>query len=164
MFIRKAENKDAEQFLSMLKQLDKETKFMLYEPEERTTSIEETKARLENSEKSGSVIFVAEVNGEIAGFISASRGFARRVNHSAYIVMGILAGYSGRGIGKALFEGLEKWAINSGITRLELTVMMHNEKAINLYKKMGFEIEGLKKHSLIVDNQYVDEYYMGKLL
>ena len=27
---------------------------------------------------------------------------------------------------------------------LELTVMAHNERAIRLYKKMGFEIEGIK--------------------
>jgi hypothetical protein len=29
---------------------------------------------------------------------------------------------------------------------------------------MGFEIEGVKKHSLLVDGAFVDEYYMGKLL
>ena len=42
--------------------------------------------------------------------------------------------------------------------------MVHNERAIRLYKKMGFEIEGTKKHSLFVNGQYVDEYYMAKIL
>jgi RimJ/RimL family protein N-acetyltransferase len=40
--------------------------------------------------------------------------------------------------------------------------MVHNERAIALYKKMGFEIEGTKKRSMRIDGQYVDEYYMAK--
>lgn len=59
---------------------------------------------------------------------------------------------------------MEKWALENTITRLELTVMTHNERAVRLYKKMGFKIEGLKEKSLIVDGKYVDEYYMGKIL
>jgi RimJ/RimL family protein N-acetyltransferase len=42
--------------------------------------------------------------------------------------------------------------------------MAHNERAIRLYKKMGFEIEGTKKHSLLISGSYVDEYYMAKLI
>jgi lipid II:glycine glycyltransferase (peptidoglycan interpeptide bridge formation enzyme) len=37
------------------------------------------------------------------------------------------------------------WAIERGFHRLELTVNTHNERAIRLYKKMGFEVEGVKK-------------------
>jgi len=50
------------------------------------------------------------------------------------------------------------------VHRLELTVMVHNERAIRLYKKMGFEIEGTKKHSLLISGSYVDEYHMAKLI
>lgn len=42
--------------------------------------------------------------------------------------------------------------------------MTHNLAGIALYKKMGFEIEGRKRHSLRVNGAYVDEYYMSKLL
>jgi ribosomal protein S18 acetylase RimI-like enzyme len=48
---------------------------------------------------------------------------------------------------------MEKWAAYSGIKRAELTVMTHNEPAISLYKKMGFEIEGKKVCSLVVDGK-----------
>jgi RimJ/RimL family protein N-acetyltransferase len=40
--------------------------------------------------------------------------------------------------------------------------MVHNEAAVSLYKKMGFEIEGIKKKSLNIEGKYLDEYYMGK--
>jgi RimJ/RimL family protein N-acetyltransferase len=29
---------------------------------------------------------------------------------------------------------------------------------------MGFEVEGVKKHSLFVNGEYVDEYYMAKYI
>jgi RimJ/RimL family protein N-acetyltransferase len=42
--------------------------------------------------------------------------------------------------------------------------MTHNARGIALYKKMGFEIEGTARHQLNVDGEYVDLYYMYKLL
>ncbi|GAE36015.1 acetyltransferase [Halalkalibacter akibai JCM 9157] len=50
------------------------------------------------------------------------------------------------------------------IHRLELTVVTRNEIGISLYQKMGFEIEGRKRDSLLINSEYVDEYYMSKLL
>ncbi|WP_392396641.1 MULTISPECIES: GNAT family N-acetyltransferase [Paenibacillus] len=41
--------------------------------------------------------------------------------------------------------------------------MVPNERAAALYKKMGFEIEGVKRNSIRMDGKYVDEYYMGKI-
>jgi len=28
---------------------------------------------------------------------------------------------------------------------------------------MGFEVEGIKKNSIIIDDRFVDEYYMAKI-
>ncbi|WP_277674608.1 GNAT family N-acetyltransferase, partial [Piscibacillus halophilus] len=59
---------------------------------------------------------------------------------------------------------MEEWAIKVQLHRLELTVIVENKAAVNLYKKMGFEIEGVKKDSLKLGERYVDEYYMAKLI
>lgn len=164
MIIREAEMKDAEQFLKMLKQLDTETKFMLYDPGERKTTIDDIKKKIENSRETNSLILAAEQNGTITGYLTAEREPHNRVLHCAYIVVGILKDYRGMGIGTQLFEKLEAWARSSGITRLELTAMTHNETAVGLYQKMGFEIEGIRKNAMTVDGEYVDEYYMGRVL
>jgi RimJ/RimL family protein N-acetyltransferase len=50
------------------------------------------------------------------------------------------------------------------IHRLELTVVTENQAGLQLYKKMGFEIEGTKRQSLYIDGKFVDEYYMSKLV
>lgn len=164
MIIRKVEAKDSERLLNMLKQLDSETKNMMYEPGERKTTPEEMKSNIENINVSNLLMLIAEEEGNIVGFLTAERGFANRIKHSAYVVIGILESYRGRKIGTKLFEELDKWAEDNRIIRLELTVMAHNEGAIGLYEKMGFRKEGLKEKSLIVDGKYVDEYYMAKIL
>jgi RimJ/RimL family protein N-acetyltransferase len=70
----------------------------------------------------------------------------------------------GQGVGTQLFIAMGEWASQKNIHRLELTVMTHNQAGIALYKKRGFEIEGEKKHAIVIDGHYVDEYYMAKLL
>jgi RimJ/RimL family protein N-acetyltransferase len=164
MIIRKIKKEDSEKFLNMLKQLDYETNNMMYEPGERKTSIEEMKINITNIYTSNSLMLLAEEEENIIGFLSAERGFANRLKHSAYIVIGILKDYRGKKIGAKLFKELIEWALVNDITRLELTVMTHNEGAIKLYKEMGFKIEGLKEKSLMVDGKYIDEYYMAKIL
>jgi RimJ/RimL family protein N-acetyltransferase len=164
MIIRKINDGDSAGFLNMLVKLDSETKNMMYEPGERNTSIEEMKVSIADMYASNSLVLIAEEEGKIIGFLSAERGFANRIKHTAYIVIGILKDYRGRRIGTKLLRELVDWASANGITRLELTVMIHNEAAIKLYKAMGFQIEGVKEKSLVVDGKYIDEYYMARIL
>ncbi|OPZ85862.1 MAG: putative acetyltransferase YhhY [Firmicutes bacterium ADurb.Bin419] len=163
VLIRNIKADDSEKFLSMLKKLDKETKFMMYEPDERKTTITEMAQRINESISNSSFLMIAEDNFEIVGFLSADRGFANRIKHSAYVVVGILKEHSGQGIGTSLFNKLIEWADMNRISRLELTVMSNNEKAMNLYKKFGFEVEGVKKKSMKIDDKYIDEYYMARV-
>ncbi|MDF2544813.1 MAG: N-acetyltransferase [Herbinix sp.] len=164
MKIRKINSSDASQFLQMLLQLDQETTNMMYEPTERPREVEYVQAMIEQHQNSQSLILVAEDASNIVGFLTAERGCFLRIRHSAYIVTGILKQYQGLGLGSKFFDYLEEWAKNNNLSRLELTVMKHNESAIHLYQKKGFEIEGVKRRSLKVTEGYIDEYYMAKLL
>ena len=160
---RKITKSESEKYLNLLKQLDSETAFMLYEPDERKTTVQEMKEKIAQINNNGGVIIGAEEDNMLVGFISASRVPLQRVKHSVYIIIGILRKSRDKGVGTELFDKLISWAKDNNITRLELTVMVHNERAVHLYKKLGFEIEGIKKHSLVIDGDYVDEYYMGMI-
>ncbi|WP_462413519.1 N-acetyltransferase family protein [Neobacillus sp. Marseille-QA0830] len=165
MIIRKIKPSDAENYLELCRKLDTETRFMLFEPGERKTTLEQQNQRIKAIlEENLSTILICETEGKLIGYLGAFREGKKRISHSAYIVVGILQDYTGKGIGTQLFTELENWAAANHVRRLELTVMCHNEAAVSLYKKMGFEVEGVKRHSLIIDGQYIDEYYMGKLL
>ena len=54
MIIRTICKSDAEQFLNLCKQLDDETQFMLLEPGERKTTLEEQRIKLKSSSKNQS--------------------------------------------------------------------------------------------------------------
>ena len=161
--IRMINEEDAEKLLALNKQLDQESNYMLFEPFERKTTIEQQGNIITTFRNStNSTIIVAEHDNRLVGHLTVIGGNTNRIRHRAQIVIGILEEFNGTGIGTRLFNELEHWRINNHVNRLELTVMVHNERAIRLYKKMGFEIEGIKKNSLIVDGNCVDEYYMGK--
>ena len=165
MLIREIKLDDAEIFVNLIKKVESESKFMLFESGESRISLEEQVKRIEVMGKSeNSTIFIAEVDHQLIGYLIAIGGSAKRNRHSVYLVIGVLAQYRGLGVGTQLFEQLEKWATEQNVHRLELTVVTRNEAGIRLYKKMGFDIEGTKRHSLYIDGNFVDEYYMSKFL
>lgn len=165
MNIREITKDDASNFINLVKQVEKESEFMLFEPDERKITIEQQFKRIESMQlEENSTIFIAENVDKLVGYLVVIGGSANRNKHSAYLVIGVLKQFSGLGIGTKLFEKLQEWSVQHKIHRLELTVMNHNERAISLYKKAGFEIEGTKRNSLFVNGTYIDEYYMSKLL
>jgi len=165
MIIRTIRESDAEQFLNLCKKLDDETQFMMLEPGERKTTLNEQRTQIELLlEQGNQTIFVAEQENQLVGYLAALGEKFKRNRHSAYLIIGILQRFTGQGIGTQLFQTLEEWAQQQHIHRFELKVMTHNKAGIALYRKQGFEIEGTKRHSLLINGQYVDEYYMAKLL
>jgi len=161
--IRSIQISDASKFANMQSELDKETKFMMLEPEERRIDIKQTGKMIEDIHKNNDFLFIAEADNEIVGFISAICGTPNRIKHCAYIVIGIKQSHQGCGIGGKLFNELDRWAKDRKLKRLELTVMTHNTIAKALYEKHGFVVEGIKKASMCIDGEYIDEYYMGKV-
>jgi RimJ/RimL family protein N-acetyltransferase len=165
MNIRAIRESDSEQFLLLCKRLDEETQFMMLEPSERTTTVEEQTQRIRSVlSQDNQMIFVVEHEDQLVGFLATFGGNYHRNQHCAHIVVGIRQDFTDQGLGRQLFEVVEKWAMDHKLHRLELTVMSHNERAIHLYQKMGFKTEGIKQDSLWVNGQYVDEYYMAKIL
>lgn len=168
MIYRTLTENDTEVFFEMMCRLDEETEYMMYEPGERrekTKNLDRLRGNIENA-NSGRDFLLAAVteDGEIAGYIWASRGDLNRVLHTAYIVTGIREAYRRQGIGTEFFNRLDDWAKANGLVRLELTVECPNTGAKALYEKHGFTVEGIRPKSMKVGGAYVDEYYMGKIL
>ncbi len=118
---------------------------------------------IRNSVEGDNFLLVAEADGRLVGYLSAEKGSLNRIAHSAYIVVGILSEYRGKGIGTEFFRRLDIWAEEMKVSRLELTVICENSVAKHLYEKNGFEIEGIKRKSVLVDGKYLDEFYMAKI-
>lgn len=163
MIIRQAVPEDAGAFLELLRQLDQETEFMMMEPGERTSTSDDLRNQIINLRNSGSVLLLLFEGTRAAGFLSAQRNTPARMRHSAYLAMGIRKEYRRKGYGECLLKELFCWAEKENVTRLELTVMTHNQTALHLYQKMGFQIEGTLIRSMRIRDSWVDQYSMAKL-
>jgi putative acetyltransferase len=69
----------------------------------------------------------------------------------------------GMGLGWALLAALldyaDRWA---QVLRIELHVYADNERAIRLYKSLGFEVEGCLRGDSLRDGEYVDTLCMAR--
>lgn len=87
-----------------------------------------------------------------------------RRRHAANIGMGVHDDFAGRGIGQQLMEAVIDIADNwLNLTRLELSVYVDNDRGIRLYKRMGFEEEGVLRNYAYRNGAYVDALTMARL-
>ncbi len=99
----------------------------------------------------------------VVGIVSIHCMQGRR-SHTGDIGMFVHDDYHNQGIGSALLEALLQFADNGlGLQRIELTVYMDNAGAIHLYKKHGFQVEGILRCFARRDGEYVDAYMMARL-
>ena len=78
--------------------------------------------------------------------------------------MGVHDDHAGRGIGTALMgalvEAADRWY---AVRRLELGVFTDNLRAIALYRRFGFEEEGVARGDAFRDGRYVDVLRMARV-
>jgi RimJ/RimL family protein N-acetyltransferase len=111
-------------------------------------------------------LLVAELEGgEIVGRLSLMRDPHPASSHVADLGVMVAAGHRRAGIGTALMTAAETWARRARVQKLELHVFPHNEPAIRLYEKLGYEREGLRRrHYARAEGGYADVVLMAKQL
>ena len=113
----------------------------------------------------GDYLLLAFVDGEVAGHAGIHPvGKSPRRAHARMLGLALQARFQGKSVETALMQALvglaDKWF---PVTRIELTVFTDNERAIDLYKRFGFEIEGTHRSYALRDGKYVDTYAMARM-
>jgi putative acetyltransferase len=111
------------------------------------------------------IIHIFEEKGLTAGMFKLIP-LTYRSAHVAYLGgLAIHPSFSGQGLGFIMLKEILAYAKDLGLLRIELSVAVINEKAIRLYKKAGFEKEGvLRKYThLEKENVFLDEIMMSWL-
>ncbi len=99
----------------------------------------------------------------IVGFSRCEGSSLKRFAHKVEFGICILKEYWGFGIGNHLLKETTSWADTNCITKITLHVLETNESGIHLYKKHGFEIEGvLRNDKLLSDGKYYHTIVMGR--
>jgi len=164
--IRPAEVKDAEELIKLIGKVERQTDFLLREPDEFTLTIEqEEKLIWSQLDSEVDVMLIAKTDGKIVGICSLNGNARKRIRHCAKFAIAVDIEYSGMGIGKKMMEACINWARENRISRITLEVDTNNYGAISLYMKLGFEIEGtFKNDKLLPDGSYTNGYAMALLL
>ena len=106
-------------------------------------------------------VFVADVEGELAGRLSLARDQNPASHHVADLGLMVDTRFRRRGVGRALLEAGVAWAPEHGVAKLELHVFPWNEAAIALYESFGFEREGFRKRHYLRPDGYADAILMA---
>lgn len=117
-----------------------------------------------DSLKAGAVHVVAVAGYDtVIGWCDLRPKSAPTMRHSAVLGMGLVAPYSGMGIGTRLLAATLEAAARAGLQRAELVVRADNAPAIALYRRFGFEFEGTLRDYLRVDGVAHDALQMARL-
>jgi RimJ/RimL family protein N-acetyltransferase len=167
VIIREAIPSDAAQIIAYVNRLSEEPHSNIeLSPGEFTLSVEDEARILSDFAASdNSIYLVAEADGQIVGSLNCKGGKRRAIRHAVTLGMSVDQDWRSQGIGSQLMAQAIAWAKSTGIiSRIDLAVFERNEKAIRLYKKFGFEIEGKHQKAIFRDGMYLDNLTMALLL
>ena len=163
---RVAQVSDAGQMVAFYNRVAGETTYLSFGQDEYPLDEELQEKRLiEVSMQKNSTILLALAAETIAGIATITSSQKKRLRHEGEFGIVVEKAFWGQGIGSEMFSRLVRFSENNGITtRLSLVTRTDNEKAVEWYKRMGFEIEGCLRNSTIIDGACYNTYVMAKIL
>jgi putative acetyltransferase len=162
-FIRPVRKEDAEG-LNEIRRMPEVFYNMLATPSERIQNTEAFIAGLGPDSHQFVAVVSSDGGEKVIGMIGLNVSVSPRLRHSAGLGIMVHKDYQGQGVGTALMKAALDMADNwLMLVRVELGVYPDNERAIRLYQKMGFEVEGTKRKAAIRNGTYVDELVMGRI-
>lgn len=110
------------------------------------------------------MLFVAEIDGELVGSAGLHPQASPRRRHAAHLGISVVPAAQGRGVGRALMQTLcehaDRWL---QLQRLELTVFTDNARALALYRRFDFRLEGTHRAYAMRDGRFADVHTMARL-
>ncbi|AKU91523.1 GNAT family N-acetyltransferase [Vulgatibacter incomptus] len=115
------------------------------------------------NERGRGTYLVAECGGVVVGHAFLEPLPLAATSHVVRLTIAVHEGHQRRGVGRALMDELSSWArANPRVEKIELQVRSANDRAIALYRSLGFVEEGRKTRRLkLGPNEYLDDIYMA---
>lgn len=167
VMLKLPEEADAKEIIEFYKQVGKETTYLGFSEGEYQVSEEQQSVIIKEVNASGNnMMILAMINSKIAGIGTISSNNKRiKSKHLGVLGIVISAEYCNAGLGTIMMDYLIEWCKNNRETvKISLTVRNDNPRAIALYKKFGFETEGILKKETFIDGNYYDSLVMALMI
>lgn len=152
---------EAWRFAKLRNQIDGETRYLVASGTERREKGHRVLLRMFLT---GNVTtLVARSGNEHLGYVSLVFARFKKLRGNAYLTISVKGGYRGQGLGTRLMQAAEELAREKGIRRIELEVFSQNP-AVELYKRLGYEVEGRKREAVRLNDGYDDIIFMAKFI
>lgn len=148
----------AEKAIAYLKQIGDETDNLTFNSKLFKMTVEQEKEYLESIKESNDEgYFIALQDDKIVSIGCFSRFKKERLKHRGEISISVLKDCWGKHIGTKMMEVLMDFARNvSNVKIVSLEVRSDNVRAINLYKKFGFNKIGTFKGYMQINGELID--------
>lgn len=164
--IRRAATDDAQNMIDFYNVVGGESDYLSFGANEFKRDLQEYKDYITaTSQEPNSIMLLATIDSKIIGIATINSSQKERTKHVGTLGIVVSEKYTGIGLGKALMNELLEWAKQNGITKkISLVTNESNTKAIDLYRKLGFEQEGLLKKDNYIRGDYQNTIVMGLFL
>ncbi len=142
--IRTAQPEDAAGLLAYIHRITKEPVLTILEPDEIPATEEKERQWVQDHlDHPGKILLVAEASWTILGPLVSKRAEPTD-SHRGSFGISVVKDWRGQGIGKAYLRPLEWATANPLIEKVNLGAFATNDRAIRLYKRLGFVEEGCR--------------------
>jgi len=163
--IRGIEASDARSFILLQEEIFQQTDFMYTVQNELDLTVQQLRKNLTYwKQLKNRTILLCVLNGIFAGYAVIHGYKQTKARHVASVRLAVKEEYQQKGIGSALMKAVEGWSKQRDISRLELSVMEHNNVALHLFTKLGFKQEGIRQNAIKLNDTYINEYNLSKIL
>lgn len=167
MMLSEAKPEDAEELMRYIAQVGGETDNLMVDENGLGYTLEQEQSFLRSCcERGDTVMLTGRVDGKIMSTSQIGCTSSRaRSRHVGVLSITIAKPYWGLGAGTAIMTALLHFARGIDIEVVELDVRADNDRAIGLYKKMGFETTGTHRRAMkFADGSYQDTHLMQAFL
>lgn len=153
---------DATNFVNYVDNCAGQSDFLTFNQGEFSTVDAQRISIGELSDVKNGLFLIAEIGGRIIGNLTFRLGKRPKTAHVGEFGITVHENYWGLGIGQLLIKELLQWAQkNRNVHKINLKVRLDNQRGIVLYKKMGFEQEGILKREFYSKGVFFDALIMG---
>jgi len=164
--VRRAALDDASDLMVFVEAVAGESDYLTFGPGEFAMTLAQEVDYLKGIATADNQLYlVGLVEGEIIASITFASGKRPRTRHSGEFGISVRKPFWGLGVGGIMLDALLEWTKGTGfIEKISLKVRTDNERAMALYEKKGFEVEGTLKAEFKIDGRYYDLHTMRLML